>query len=243
MRMFDRQKEVTKIQALVNGIVGSLNENSERVFEPYIITSSKFQSAISNARKKLNIAGLQKVDEHQIIEWILEHLGGNPKNPITEKTNAMFLKEFYQAVDSALHEAELPESWREYIAIYIVTEIPPDSKVLGTKPIAQVENVTDSSMTITFRKGMRHEEYIKLWSAISKFLGPGRRKNKMPDADKRIRDIQMHGKKQAYGNKLSYSELSKEYLPETDVEYAKDTIKKAIKRQKKLFDEGTNLAK
>jgi hypothetical protein len=45
-----------------------------------------------------------------------------------------------------------------------------------------------------------------------------------------------------YFRGLPYKEISKLYL-DTDVEWGVDTVKKAIKRQKKLFDEGIDLAK
>lgn len=232
---------IANLQLAVDDIFSRANEDAEREYEYYIISSKKFQNAINKAEIRLGFVGIKgrlKIPDEEAVSWAIKKLNGDkPKTSITQKKCK---QQFYEVVDIAVKEAGLPAKWREYVAIYLVKKMPPKIFVFPALRYVTVQDVNTDSVTVSFRKGIRHEEYIKAWLTLSNFLGKGRRKLKAPDEQTRIRDLQMYGKRETYGS--TQKKLAQEYV-NTDIEYAKDTVKKALKRQKKLFDEGTDLAK
>ncbi len=236
-----KQEQISKLQLAIDDLFSETNENAEREYEYYIITSKKFQAAVNSAEVKLGIAGVKgrlKIDDKEAVDWAIKQLNSN-KSPV-QVLKKKLEKQFYEIVDQAVNEAGLTSKWRDYIAIYLVKKMPPKINVFPPNRLVTVQDLTADSLTVNIRKGIRHEEYIKTWLALSDFLGKGRRKLKTPDEQTRIRDLQMYGKRETYGS--TQKKLAEEYV-KTDIEYAKDTVKKALKRQKKLFNEGTDLAK
>lgn len=208
----------SEIQALVDAIIGDLNRDSDNVFEPYISYSDKLLNAVSVTRKKLGIE----------------------KSTIPKNEQASWLETNKQTLLSGFETTGLPKSWYTFFVQYVATNTAPSiTETVAHRRFIEVTESTDDSITIKISKGVRFEEYTAIWKALSPFLGTGRRKNKQPDYDTRIRDLQMYGKQQSgYTNKM----IADDYVVAINDDNAKDTVKKAIRRQKKLFEKGTDLA-
>lgn len=212
------ENEKKALQQRIDSIIRELNRDSDEVFAPYITYSDSVQSAVSTTRKEL---GLEK--------------STIPKNdqPQWAKINSkLLLKGFTYS--------KLPTEWYTFFVQYVATNSPPSiADTIEHPRFIEIIDNDANGITLKINKGIRYEEFLNGWNALSEHLGKGRRKNKLPNESTRIRDLQMHGKKE-----MGYTQkqLAEEYF-QTDVEYSKDAVKKALKRQKQLFDEGTDLAK
>lgn len=229
-------------QDRTDGLIDELNGNDERKFELYIVNSEKFQSAVESTRLKLGINivskadldGLSEIEKNNIGLWADDNI---VVDELPSSSSAAIY--FYQVINDAIDGIKLPRTWRNIFAYYAITnDVPTSSMISSSRKLIQVKNIDEDSITLRLSKGIRYEEFTKLWLIVTLYLGPGRRKTKSPDAETRIRDLQMYGKKQrGYKN----SEIAKEYFA-SDINDATDAVKKAIRRQRKLFDKGTDLA-
>lgn len=236
----EKHKKMAEIQHLINGVLAEINEASELAYEPYIIMSKEFQNAYDTTRNALGITGLNKLEAEHLNDWIEANIAPAPisKHPHIKDSGELSIRRFWSAIDSAMSGMNVPDNWRMYFANYVITGTPPDESHITTRrKLIEVKSIDKNSVTIKFNTGIHHEEYAKTWNAITKHLGKGRRRATRPNPETRIRDLQMHGKKQTgYSN----SKLAEEYFT-TGKEYAEDAVKKAVKRQKKMFDEGIDL--
>lgn len=237
--------DVNEIQSKIDELFSDDNEDIERSYELYIISSDKFTKAIVNARKKLSLESfISKKNGTKAHAKDFKHLMNYDDRSVVDivvkESSGLSKEKFYEVVDVAVNEAGLPAKWREYIAIYIIKQRPPQFNVFPPNRYISVEEIEDDTVTLKIKKGLRYEQYLKSWQALSVFLGKGTRKLKTPNEETRIRDLQMHGKRETYDS--TYRQLADEYINSAiNIDDAKDTVKKAYKRQKKLFDEGTDL--
>jgi hypothetical protein len=229
-------KSKAEIQKLLDSILAELNEDSIRIFEMQITSDSQFQESVARARKKLGIKIPTQKEKGRNERELNADVNFGDYQADDKLVNS---KQFLSSVDKVILETKLPEIWRDYIAAYISGKSlsKDDLKIYKNEHLI-VENADEDSIVIRIRKGIRYEEYVKAWDALAFHLGKGRRRNTV--RDNAIRDLQMYHS--FYFRGLPYKEISKLYL-DTDVEWGVDTVKKAIKRQKKLFDEGIDLAK
>lgn len=213
----DSEKRI--IQANIDSVMLELNRASDSIFDNYIIQSEEVQNAVRSAQKELGVER-STIPKNKEISWI--------------KTNSAVLKKWFAST-------RLPDSWYTFFVQYVISAyVPPSTDLVHRESYIEIQDTDDHSVTLRIKKGVRFEEYTYAWKALSPFLGAGRRKNKLPDYDTRIRDLQMYGKHQSgYTNKM----IADDYVNAINDDNAKDTVKKAVRRQKKLFEKGTDLAK
>jgi hypothetical protein len=227
------------LQADLDAALATINEDSLRVFETQITSSKSFQEGVAETRK---VVGIYFPTYHESgrngaeinADILLD------RNKLSEKRVREIIEseKFKKCVDKLMQNTGLPNHWREYVIAYITGQpIDKESLTVFTNEHILLESIDDNSLTVKIKKGTRYDEYIKAWDSLSKHLGKGRRKDS--SRDNAARDLQMYHS--FYYRGLSLKEIAKLYL-NTDVEYGVDTVKKAIRRQKKLFDEGTDLA-
>lgn len=239
--IIEKYKRMGEIQRLLDAVLSEINENAERIYEPYIVTSEKFQSAVIKARQSLGIERLHNLGDEHINDWVERNIKpvAIPKYPHITSAEELSTRRFWTTIDSARKDANLPQTWRTYLAIFVITDAPPKlSDISSKRKLIEVKGIDTDTITIRIAKGIRYEEYTKSWTALSEFLGKGRRKTMLPDEQVRLRDLEMYNKHQQGSTQR---ELAEEYFT-TDIEYSKDAVKKALKRQKKLFNKGTDLA-
>jgi hypothetical protein len=225
------------IQKILNSVLTDLNEDSIRIFENQITSDERFQkTVVAEARKDLGIK-IQTYEETGRAGIKIYADTTLAKDEVNQRV--VNSPQYAQWVNRVLIDTGLPEMWREYVSAYISGQ--PVSKkelTIFQNEHIFVNEVNADSIVINIRKGIRYDEYIKAWEALSPYLGKGRRKNSA--RENAIRDLQMYHS--FYFRGLTYREIAQLYL-NTDIEYGIETVKKAVKRQKKLFDEGTNLTK
>lgn len=232
------QRNQLTIQLFIDAEIGKLNESSDRIYEPYILASERFQAAIAKARIELGIPRVNNVHEGEILEWVVSHLGGNPHERPTSDSNRQQLRDFYRIVNSTLIEAGLPDKWMFYVASYVVNSTPPDSHAFGNFHPVTVVKTEDDGIVIKIKKGARYEEFISAWKPIAEYLGKGRRKSK--SRPEQARDLEVFMKRNNL--KLTVSELAKLYFGVAN-EWTIDAVKKVLRRQKHLYEKGTDLTK
>ena len=230
----------TELQADLDSALATINEDSLRVFETQVTASKSFQDAVAETIKVTGLESpvLTVSDKYdtQMSANVLFRQRGTPPQKVRKIIES---KEFKDCIDKLMQDTSLPNRWREYAIAYITGQsVSKKNLTLSTNEHILLEKIDDNSLTIKIRKGVRYDEYIKTWGSLSKHLGKGRRKDST--RDNAVRDLQMYHS--FYYRGLSLKEIAKLYL-NTDVEYGVDTVKKAIRRQKRLFDEGTDLAK
>lgn len=249
------------LQKLVDELFAQNYQGTDNSYVRPLIWPSDYNKIIETARTKLGITpkalmsigkakGILKRNEKVIgvkeyypiiegkyLELVIAHLQSSSKMTAGQAKN-----HFYSVVDEVLLRTGLSEEWRDYVAVFIVTNMPPSRNFPAPYPFITVQDVVEDSITIKIRKGIRYEEYVTAWTALVQFLGLGRRKAKKRDEQTAAIHAQMYGKREFYG--LTYKQLAEEYgIERIAVDDAKDYVKKVIKRQKKLHQEGTDLTK
>jgi len=223
------------LQMRIDSVIAELNDDNDRVNEHYIVNSDQFQNEIKKVRKRLNVNPIKDFNVIFDLESWAEH---NIKLDVKNKNISKSIY-FIQIINEAIENIKLPKTWRDTFAHYVVTDSKPKYTFISPKlRLARVKQVDSDSITIQFSKGIRNEEYTKIWSGIKDYLGQGRRKNKTPDNEIRHRDMEMYTKRLSG---MKYSDIGKEYFS-TDQDISTETAKKAIQRQKILHEKGTDLA-
>lgn len=252
----------SELQKLVDELFAqdyqSINESYPRPF----LWPADYNKILETARKKLGITSkalmiigknqgiLSRKDgvigakdyypiaEDKYLELVIAHIKSSSK----AKTDIQAKDYFYSVVDEVLVRTGLSKDWREYVAVFVVTNMPPGKNFPAPYPFIRVQESDDEFVTIKIYKGIRYEEYITAWAALAQFLGLGRRKAKKLNEQTAAIHAQMYGKREFYG--LTYRQLAEEYgIERLTVDDAKDYVKKVIKRQKKLRSGGTDLTK
>lgn len=248
------------LQKLINELYAQDYQGTDQSYERPLLWPSDYNKIIETARKKLGLTSkalmaigkekgiLQRKDgvigvkdyypvtEDKYLKLVIAHIKSSSKAMTDSKAKDYF----YSVVDEVLGRTGLSEEWRDYVAVFIVTNMPPSRNFPAPYPFIKVQDIDEDSVTIKIRKGIRYEEYVTAWAAIVQFLGLGRRKAKKRDEQTAAIHAQMYGKREFYG--LTYKQLAEEYgIERLTFDDAKDYVKKAIKRQKKLRQEGTDL--
>ncbi len=252
----------SELQKLVDELFAQDYQGASQSYSRPVLWPTDYNKIIETARKKLGITSkalmiigknqgiLSRKDgvigakdyypiaEDKYLELVIAHIKSSSK----AKTDVQAKEHFYSVVDEVLGRTGLSEEWREYVAVFIVTNMPPSKNFPAPYPFITVQDTDDDSVTIKIHRGIRYEEYITAWAALAEFLGLGRRKAKKLSEKTAAIHAQMYGKREFYG--LTYRQLAEEYgIERLTVDDAKDYVKKVIKRQKKLRNGGTDLTK
>jgi hypothetical protein len=228
------------IQKELDELFSSENEENERAYELYVTQSERFKLAINTARARLGIENVRVpfgFEEDYIDDWIV----ANVKSADPAHT-------YQKAIEKVLTDTGLPLKWRNYIKIYLITGMSPSSNVFPSTSYIEVLEINEKNTTLSIKSGIRYEEYIAAWKVLSKVLGKARRKVKKRDEDKTVRDLQMYHLRGVYSKSkhkdyVTQKALAERYINASiNIDDAKDTVKKALKRQRKLHDKGIDLA-
>ncbi len=247
----------SELQKLVDELFAQDYQGTDQSYARPVLWPADYNKIIETARKKLGITTkalmtigkshglLQRKDgvigaknyypitEDKYLELVIAHIKSGSKT----MTDKQAKDSFYAVVDEVLVRTGLSEEWRDYVAVFIVTNMPPSKNYPAPYPFIKVQDVGDEFVTIKLRRGIRYEEYVTAWAALAEFLGLGRRKAKKRDEQTAAIHAQMYGKREFYG--LTYRQLAEEFgIERLTVDDAKDYVKKVIKRQKKLHSGG-----
>jgi len=185
-------------------------DKSLRKDELYLINSSKFQNAIDQAKKRLSQTG--SLDDDDFV----------------------YSKQFDSEVDRVIHEMDLPDEWVEYVRNFIAHGEPPGDQVFyGDKYIEITRIDEEGQVWMRLKPGLRREDYVNAWKAISSYLGPAQKKSKPytnQELNNKIYEARHEG--------LSYGMLAKQFFPGMDKEQAIDRIKKIVKRESQRRNSG-----
>ena len=112
-------------------------------------------------------------------------------------------------------------------------------KWTSSKDSIRAETVNeDNEITLRLKPGLRYEDYVAAWKALSATLGPSRRLAKPytnVSTSSKIYEASLKG--------LSYGEIAKQFYPAMDKILARDRVIKIIGRERRRRESGTNLAK
>jgi hypothetical protein len=212
VRIYNRRMDVDELQKMIDELFADSNLD-ERVFlANKVIFSEGFDKATLASSEKLGVP--PRHSTHPIYGKKLKN-----KNKLYEDQKAVG-----REVDMLMKQFSLPIEWREFVSNRVVKPFDFNSKLIPPNRVITVVNTDNDSVVLKLSKGVRYDEYIEAWKALGKYLGKGRRKSKKVDEAKRSRGLQMLGKREFYG--LTYRQL------------AKESVKKIVKRAKKLRDGG-----
>ena len=228
----------------IKSYLANLYDSNYRKNEPYILSDKSFVAAIENGRKSLGFS-LERdisfdIDEDDLEKWVV-YLTTGEKN--LRPRSALYrsaVMSFTETVSRVLTEANLPNKWDYFVAVYLLTGRPPKDNAFDFD-LVEVQSVDKDGVSLKFRKGISKAQFDKVWQVVSRVLGePDKTQIISKDAK---RNLEILRKKDSG---LTYTELAKEYYPaqsesEIGLIAAEDTIKKIVRREREKFKSGTKL--
>lgn len=225
---------INDLNLAINRLLVSKHDKAARKNESYVINNPAFLKAVESARVKFGIED-EVIDDGEAINLI--HVFVRDKYPdlaYSYKGTKAFIDE---EIAKILKATNLSEKWRPYVEEFVVNRRPTTANVMAMIDKITVTKLDKDKITLELKPGLRREDYVNAWKAISPYLGPAEQLEKLysnPELDTKMFQDKTNG--------LAYKKIAKKYYPKEYANNEIDTIemvKKRVQRYKQRYQRDT----